>query len=213
MFNWSREKELGKNRSTDHSAENNASSHKCRAKNDAGAEPAHYKTRGVGGCEEMETDDTPIAEINISPERLQAFSATLGRHKNLQHVEQILVADVESIANNGVTIPYSKAEIEKLFPATFQVYYMEGWSSCGMMGYEIKESLYANQGSRDVLLQTQPTNLTAQPGRPSPVQGKANMVVDTLSRLSMSIVAHLDEEECELAKEAQNGSWPRKLIG
>ncbi|PHU11839.1 hypothetical protein BC332_18769 [Capsicum chinense] len=78
-----REKELGKNRSSDHSAENNASSHKCRAENDAGAEPAHHETRGVGGCEEMKTDDTPIAEINISPERLQAFSATLGRHKNL----------------------------------------------------------------------------------------------------------------------------------
>ncbi|KAF3615666.1 hypothetical protein BC332_07842 [Capsicum chinense] len=62
----------------------------------------------------METDDTPTAEICISPKRLQAFSATLGRHRNLQHVEQILVADVESIVNNGATVPYSKAKIEKL---------------------------------------------------------------------------------------------------
>ncbi|KAM3397468.1 putative protein isoform X2 [Capsicum galapagoense] len=66
------------------------------------------------GSEAMETDDSPPAEINISSERLQAFSATLGRHRNLQHVEQILVADVESVVNNGATVPYSKAEIEKL---------------------------------------------------------------------------------------------------
>ncbi|KAM3322725.1 hypothetical protein P3S67_003876 [Capsicum chacoense] len=62
----------------------------------------------------METDDSPLAEISISSERLQAFSAKLGRHRNLKHVEQILVADVESVVNNGATVPYSKAEIEKL---------------------------------------------------------------------------------------------------
>ncbi|PHT42746.1 hypothetical protein CQW23_16771 [Capsicum baccatum] len=62
----------------------------------------------------METDDTPAAEISISPERLQAFSEALGRHRNLQHVEQILVADVESGVNSGATVPYLKEEIEKL---------------------------------------------------------------------------------------------------
>ncbi|XP_047249649.1 uncharacterized protein LOC107878014 isoform X2 [Capsicum annuum] len=66
------------------------------------------------GSEVMETDDTPAAEISISPETLQAFNEALGRHRNLQHVEQILVADVESGVNNGATVPYLKEEIEKL---------------------------------------------------------------------------------------------------
>ncbi|PHT58542.1 hypothetical protein CQW23_00905 [Capsicum baccatum] len=61
------------------------------------------------GSEAIETDDSPPGEISISSE-----SATLSRHRNLQHVEQILVTYVESVVNNGATVPYSKAEIEKL---------------------------------------------------------------------------------------------------
>ncbi|KAJ8545328.1 hypothetical protein K7X08_017911 [Anisodus acutangulus] len=82
-----REKELEKKRSADHDA---------------------------FGSEAMETDDTPAAEVSISPV-LQAFSAVLGRHRSSQHVEQISVAaDVESVVNNGAPVPYSKVEIEKL---------------------------------------------------------------------------------------------------
>lgn len=57
-----------------------------------------------------------IMESNISELacRLQAFSAVLGRHRSSQHVEQISVADVESVVNNGAPVPYSKVEIEKL---------------------------------------------------------------------------------------------------
>ncbi|KAK4347349.1 hypothetical protein RND71_033688 [Anisodus tanguticus] len=110
-----REKELEKKRSADHDAGNNASTRKRRAEHDAGDESAHHEAGGVGGSEAMETDDTPAAEVSISPERLQAFSAVLGRHRSSQHVEQISVAaDVESVVNNGAPVPYSKVEIEKL---------------------------------------------------------------------------------------------------
>ncbi|KAJ8549358.1 hypothetical protein K7X08_033065 [Anisodus acutangulus] len=109
-----REKELGKKRSADHDAGNNAPARKRRAEHDAGDESAHHEAGEVGGSEAMETDDTPGAEVNISPERLQAFSAVLGRHRSSQHVEQISVADVESVVNNGAAVPYSKMEIQKL---------------------------------------------------------------------------------------------------
>ncbi|XP_016460822.1 DNA replication licensing factor MCM3 homolog 2 isoform X2 [Nicotiana tabacum] len=107
-----REKELEKKRRADHDAGNNGSARKRRAEHDAGTESADHEANGVG--EAMETDDPSAAEISVSPERLQAFSAVLGRHRSSQHVEQISVADVESVVNNGAPVPYSKAEIEKL---------------------------------------------------------------------------------------------------
>ncbi|CAN4080174.1 unnamed protein product [Withania somnifera] len=124
------EREQERERNTDHDAGNNASAQRRRAEQDAGDESsarrrraaqdagdessAQHEAGGVGDSEAMETDDTPATEISISPERFQAFSAALGRHRNLQHVEQIPVADVESVVNNGAAVPYSNAEIERL---------------------------------------------------------------------------------------------------
>lgn len=61
--------------------------------------------------ETMEVDDPPTAEISISPERVEAFSSVLGRHRHAHHLEQMPIADIGGVVNNGAALPYSSTEI------------------------------------------------------------------------------------------------------
>ncbi|CAH9141503.1 unnamed protein product [Cuscuta epithymum] len=60
--------------------------------------------------EAMAVDDPP-SEPSISPERLEAFSSVLGRHRHAHHLEQMSIADVGGVVNNGIALPYSNSEI------------------------------------------------------------------------------------------------------
>lgn len=97
---------------------------KCRAENNAGdtGRPQHQGARNdrenvdasARTGEAMEVDGSAGTDVNVSPERLEAFSAALGRHRHAQHVEQISVADVQGVVNSGASVPYSNAEIMTL---------------------------------------------------------------------------------------------------
>ncbi|KAL3520205.1 hypothetical protein ACH5RR_018354 [Cinchona calisaya] len=96
---------------------------KLRAENDPGnTSRAQHGGRNDGENgdasartgEAMEVDGPAGTDVNISPERLEAFSAALGRHRHTQHLEQISVADIEGVVNNGASVPYSDVEIMTL---------------------------------------------------------------------------------------------------
>ncbi|XP_027087801.1 DNA replication licensing factor MCM3 homolog 2 [Coffea eugenioides] len=97
---------------------------KRRSENNAGdtGRPQHQGARndrengdasGRTG-EAMEVEGSAGTDVNISPERLEAFSAALGRYRHAQHVEQISVADIEGVVNSGASVPFSTAEIMTL---------------------------------------------------------------------------------------------------
>ncbi|XP_073302302.1 DNA replication licensing factor MCM3 homolog 2-like isoform X2 [Primulina huaijiensis] len=71
----------------------------------------------------MEVDTPSAGEVNISPERLEAFSSGLGKYRHAQNVEQMSsiadiegvvkmsLADIEGVVNSGAAEPYSASEI------------------------------------------------------------------------------------------------------
>ncbi|KAG8365611.1 hypothetical protein BUALT_Bualt18G0123800 [Buddleja alternifolia] len=71
-------------------------------------------TAATGDTEAVEVDEPPASEVNISPERLESFSAALGRYRHAQHVEQMSIADIEGVVNSGGAVPYSAPEIMSL---------------------------------------------------------------------------------------------------
>ncbi|KAG8385313.1 hypothetical protein BUALT_Bualt03G0029800 [Buddleja alternifolia] len=71
-------------------------------------------TATTGDAEAMEVDPPTASEVNLSPERLEAFSAALGRYRHAQHVEQMPIADIEGVVNGGAAVPYTASEIMSL---------------------------------------------------------------------------------------------------
>ncbi|XP_073302303.1 DNA replication licensing factor MCM3 homolog 2-like isoform X3 [Primulina huaijiensis] len=60
----------------------------------------------------MEVDTPSAGEVNISPERLEAFSSGLGKYRHAQNVEQMSsIADIEGVVKIGAAEPYSASEI------------------------------------------------------------------------------------------------------
>lgn len=43
--------------------------------------------------------------------RVEAFSSVLGRHRHAHHLEQMPIADIGGVVNNGAALPYSSTEI------------------------------------------------------------------------------------------------------
>ncbi|KAL0310555.1 UNVERIFIED_CONTAM: DNA replication licensing factor MCM32 [Sesamum angustifolium] len=71
-------------------------------------------TATTGDTEAMDVDAPPAVEVNITPERLEAFSAALGRYRHAQHVEQMPISDIEGVVNSAAAVPYSSTEIMSL---------------------------------------------------------------------------------------------------
>ncbi|CAA0832924.1 DNA replication licensing factor MCM3 [Striga hermonthica] len=71
-------------------------------------------TAPTGDTEAMDVDAPPSSEVNISQNRLDAFSAALGRYRHTQHVDQMPIADIEGVVNSGSAVPYTAAEIMSL---------------------------------------------------------------------------------------------------
>ncbi|KAL3522675.1 hypothetical protein ACH5RR_015509 [Cinchona calisaya] len=96
---------------------------KLRADNDAGNTDRFQQGRSEReNCnapnktterEAIEVDPAET-EANLLLERLEAFTAALGRHRHTQHIEQMSVADIEGVVNGGGSVPCSKAEIMDL---------------------------------------------------------------------------------------------------
>ncbi|KAG6387093.1 hypothetical protein SASPL_152276 [Salvia splendens] len=71
-------------------------------------------TATTDDAEVMDVDPPPTNEVNLSSERLDAFSTALGRYRHAQHVEQMSIADIDGVVNSGAGAPYSAAEIMSL---------------------------------------------------------------------------------------------------
>uniref|UniRef100_A0A5B7C825 DNA replication licensing factor MCM3 n=1 Tax=Davidia involucrata TaxID=16924 RepID=A0A5B7C825_DAVIN len=96
-----RERELERKRKADNDGSNNDT-----------ADRSGRAGRG-GTTEAMEVDDPPAAQpnINVSPERIEAFNSLLGQHVRVHHLDRISIADIETVVNAGAAVPYSRAEI------------------------------------------------------------------------------------------------------
>ncbi|XP_059665090.1 DNA replication licensing factor MCM3 homolog 2 [Cornus florida] len=74
----------------------------------------HGLTASRGGVTEaMEVDEPPATQsnINVSPERIEAFNSLLGQHVRVHHLDRMSIADIETVMNTGAAVPYSRAEI------------------------------------------------------------------------------------------------------
>ncbi|KAL0300596.1 UNVERIFIED_CONTAM: DNA replication licensing factor MCM32 [Sesamum radiatum] len=71
-------------------------------------------TATTGDTEAMDVDAPPADEVNITPERLETFSAAIGRYRHAQHVEQMPISEIEGVVNSAAAVPYSSTEIMSL---------------------------------------------------------------------------------------------------
>ncbi|KAG6420553.1 hypothetical protein SASPL_117085 [Salvia splendens] len=105
-----RQREMERDSAMDTEAVNSDGARRTRRKksNNAGS------TATTDDTEAMDVDPPPTNEVNLSSERLDAFSAALGRYRHAQHVEQMSIADIEGVVNTGAGAPYSAAEVMAL---------------------------------------------------------------------------------------------------
>ncbi|KAL7142515.1 hypothetical protein ABFS83_08G128400 [Erythranthe nasuta] len=72
-------------------------------------------TATADDTEAMDVDETPASGANTSAEqRLETFSAALGKYRHAQHVDQMSIPDIEGVVNTGAAAPYSATEIMSL---------------------------------------------------------------------------------------------------
>ncbi|CAI9760112.1 unnamed protein product [Fraxinus pennsylvanica] len=105
-----RQRDMEREREIDHDATDNNTGHSGGRNGPTNG----GSTTARGETEAMDVDAPPASEVDISPERLEAFKATLGRYRHAQHIEQMSIADIEGVVNRGEPVPYSAAEIMSL---------------------------------------------------------------------------------------------------
>lgn len=91
---------------------------KRKADNDGGDEPRGKRPDAPAseGTEPMEVDNAPEPQVNVDipPERIEAFNAILGQHVREHHLERILIDDIETAVNNRAPVHYTREEIRSI---------------------------------------------------------------------------------------------------
>lgn len=106
-----RERESERKRQADHDANDNEQVPRNRRRARSGqAEEA--ATEGEA-TEAMDVDEPPAdqSEINVTPERVEAFDSILGQHMRANHLEVISITDIDRIINAEAATSYSRTEI------------------------------------------------------------------------------------------------------
>ncbi|CAO2842215.1 unnamed protein product [Amaranthus hypochondriacus] len=105
-----RENESERKRKADHDANNNEQVPHNRRNRSGQRDEAATES---GATEAMDVDEPPAdqSEINIVPERVEAFDSILGQHMRANHLDVISIAEVDRVINAEAATSYSRAEI------------------------------------------------------------------------------------------------------
>ncbi|XP_057536568.1 DNA replication licensing factor MCM3 homolog 2 [Amaranthus tricolor] len=105
-----RENESERKRKADHDANNNEQVPRNRRNRSGQRDEAAAES---GATEAMDVDEPPAdqSEINIVPERVEAFDSILGQHMRANHLDVISIVDIDRVINAEAATSYSRAEI------------------------------------------------------------------------------------------------------